>query len=111
MLRLNILPEGYIYPKEDQPLRDLFLKSGHLVQIRTALINSLQGIISVIADVVSIVTKSRRLKRIISLHYGSDLPLNGAVSKDCIDFMTGRIRDIERTIKQKTKLRQSFAGV
>ena len=46
MLRLNILPEGYIYPKEDRPIRDLLRKRGHLVQIRTALINSLQGILS-----------------------------------------------------------------
>jgi transposase len=46
MLRLNILPEGYIYPKEDRPIRDLLRKRGHLVQLRTALINSLQGIIS-----------------------------------------------------------------
>ena len=46
MLRLKILPEGYIYPKEDRPIRDLLRKRGHLVQVRTALINSLQGIIS-----------------------------------------------------------------
>jgi hypothetical protein len=47
MLRLKILPEGYIYPKEDRPIRDLLRKRGHLVvQVHTALINSLQGIIS-----------------------------------------------------------------
>lgn len=28
MLRLNILPEGYIYPKEERPLRDLLRKRG-----------------------------------------------------------------------------------
>ena len=46
LLRLGILPEGYIYPKEDRPVRDLLRKRGHLVQLRTSLINSLQGIIS-----------------------------------------------------------------
>lgn len=44
--RLGILPQGYIYPKEVRPIRDLLRKRGHLVRLRTSLINSLQGIIS-----------------------------------------------------------------
>lgn len=35
MLRLGILPEGYIYPKEQPPVRDLLPKRGHLVQARS----------------------------------------------------------------------------
>ncbi len=31
MLRLKILPEGYIYPKESRPIRDLLRKRSHLV--------------------------------------------------------------------------------
>ena len=46
MLRLNILPEGYIYPKEERPVRDLLRKRGHLVRLRTSLIISLQHIIT-----------------------------------------------------------------
>jgi transposase len=46
MLRLHILPEGYIYPKEDRPIRDLLRKRRHLVSLRTSLIISLQNIIS-----------------------------------------------------------------
>src|SRR5208337_818917 len=34
MLRLGILPEGYIYPKEDRPIRDLLRKRSHLVRDR-----------------------------------------------------------------------------
>jgi transposase len=45
-LRLGILPEGYIYPKEDRPVRDLLRKRMHLVRLRTSLIVSLQNIIS-----------------------------------------------------------------
>jgi len=45
LLRLGILPEGYIYPKAERPIRDLLRKRGHLVKLRTSLINSLQGII------------------------------------------------------------------
>ena len=46
MLRLGILPEGYIYPKEERPVRDLLRKRGHLVKLRTSLILSLQSIVS-----------------------------------------------------------------
>lgn len=46
MVRLGILPEGYIYPKEDRPIRDLLRKRGHLVRLRTSLILSLQNILS-----------------------------------------------------------------
>ena len=46
MLRLGILPEGYIYPKEERPVRDLLRKRGHLVRLRTSLMLSLQNILS-----------------------------------------------------------------
>src|SRR5210317_1249204 len=32
LLRLDIFPEGYIYPKEERPVRDLLRKRGHLVK-------------------------------------------------------------------------------
>jgi transposase len=46
MLRLSILPVGYIYPKEDRPIRDLLRKRSHLVKLRTSLVISLQNIIN-----------------------------------------------------------------
>jgi transposase len=44
MLRLNILPEGYIYPKEERAVRDLMRKRMSLVQQSTANLLSIQGI-------------------------------------------------------------------
>ena len=46
MLRLGVLPEGYIYSKAERPIRDLLRKRGQLVRLRTSLITSLQGIVS-----------------------------------------------------------------
>ncbi len=43
LLRLGILAEGYIYPKEQRAVRDLLRKRLQLVQQRTAQILSLQG--------------------------------------------------------------------
>ncbi len=45
MLRLGILPEGYVYPKEIRPIRDLLRKRMMLVQHRTAYVLSLQCMI------------------------------------------------------------------
>jgi transposase len=46
LLRIGVLREGYIYPKEQRPLRDLLRKRGHLVEQQTSNILSIQNIIS-----------------------------------------------------------------
>ena len=46
LLRIGVLREGYIYPKEQRPLRDLLRKWGHLVEQQTSNILSIQNIIS-----------------------------------------------------------------
>lgn len=46
MLRLGILPTGYIYPKKDRGLRDLLRKRMRLVQNRTTHILSVQGLMA-----------------------------------------------------------------
>ena len=44
MLRLNILPEGYIYPKTQRTARDLMRKRMQLVQQSTLNLQSIQGL-------------------------------------------------------------------
>ncbi len=44
MLRLNILPEGYIYPKDQRTARDLMRKRMQLVQQSTLNLQSIQGL-------------------------------------------------------------------
>lgn len=44
LLRLGILPEGYIYPKEQRMLRDLLRKRMQLVQLKTKNMLSIQGL-------------------------------------------------------------------
>jgi transposase len=45
MLRIGLLPEGYIYPREQRALRDLLRKRGRMVQQRTANLLSLQNLV------------------------------------------------------------------
>jgi len=46
LLRLNILKEGYIYPKMERPVRDLLRRRVMFVQQRTAQILSFQSMIT-----------------------------------------------------------------
>jgi len=114
LLRLGILPEGYIYPKEDRPMRDLLRKRGHLAQLRTSLINSLQGIISRNCGYRLSGNKIKRFKEnhIAPLLAGQeDLALSGEVSKNTIDFLSKQIVAIENVVLSKVKLRNQFLGL
>jgi transposase len=111
MLRLGILPEGYIYPKEERPIRDLLRKRGHLVRLRTSLVVSLQNILSRnlgrklrVNDV-----KSLREDRISSfLEMSEDIALAGRVSKEAIDHLTRQIYKVEWAVQKKIALREEY---
>ena len=111
MLRLGILPEGYIYPKEERPIRDLLRKRGHLVKLRTSLILSLQNIVARNRGVSLRVNDIKRVKENVIaplLEENEDLAMAGMVSKDTIDFLTQKIREIERMVEGKLKLKDSY---
>ncbi len=110
LLRLGILPEGYIYPKEERPIRDLLRKRGHLVRLRTSLIVSLQNIISRNCGFKVPVNDVKRLKedRIHPLlAENEDLALAGKVSKESINFLTRQIHHIESVVQKKIFLKDS----
>ena len=46
LLRLGILPEGYIYPKEERAVRDLLRKRSQLVRQRTTNLLSIQNLLT-----------------------------------------------------------------
>lgn len=111
MLRLGILPEGYIYPKEDRPIRDLLRKRGHLVRLRTSLILSLQNIISRNNGFKLKVNDVKALKadRVAPyLAFNEDLALAGKVSKESIDFLSRKIRAIESAVVKRVNLREPY---
>jgi len=114
MLRLNILPTGYIYPKEERPIRDLLRKRSHLVKLRTSLLISLQNIVSRncgmkirSADIECL--SENRVQPLLGSN--EDLALAGQVSKDAIDFLTRQIRAIESFIEKRVKLTDSYKNL
>jgi len=112
MLALNILPEGYIYPKEERPLRDLLRKRAHLVRVRTSLILSLQNIVMRNHGVK---IHSSDLKKLTQdpvaelLKDQEELALAGSASKETINFLTGQIQRIETAVRSKARLKEPFS--
>lgn len=114
MLRLGILPEGYIYPKCQRGVRDLLRKRGHLVRLRTSLIISLQHIITRTCGFRVGVNDVKRLRedRISPLLDGNeDVLLSGSISKETIDYLTRQIRSIEKAVEGKTRLSPPYVGL
>jgi transposase len=111
MLRLGILPEGYIYPKQERPVRDLLRKRGHLVRLRTSLIISLQNILSrnLGRKVNANDVKCLREDRITPLlEMSEDLALAGRVSKEAIDELTHQIHKIEQWVQKRIVLKEEY---
>jgi transposase len=111
MLRLGILKEGYIYPKQERPVRDLLRKRSHLVKLRTSLVISLQNILSrnlgrkVNVNDVKCVREDRITPL---LEMSEDLALAGRVSKEAIDHLTQQINKIEWVVKKRMALKEEY---
>ena len=112
MLRLGILPEGYIYPKEDRPVRDLLRKRGHFVRLRTSVINSLQNIITRSVGGFLSGDKIKRLKRdhVAEVLCGEEhLAITGSVCKEVVDTLTGQIKKIEKMVLKRVILLPQYS--
>lgn len=111
MLRLGILPEGYIYPREDRPIRDLLRKRAHLVKLRTSLVNSLKNIIvrnggdRLSGNKIKQLTQDN-VSPLLKDH--EDLELSGRVSKETIDYLTRHITTIEKSVERKVELKPEY---
>jgi len=111
MLRLKVLPEGYIYPKEKRPLRDLFRTRGRLVRNRTSLILSLQNTLARNggAKLTSAQIKAVRTDPVTPLlEKDEDLLLSGMAIKKAVDFLTKEIRDLEKEILKRAGKETSY---
>ena len=113
LLILGILPQGYIYPKKDRPVRDLARKRMFLVKHKTAHILSLQ---SLIARCSGQRISSNQLRTFTSedlqqLLKEDHLVLSAQANLDSISFFKQQIHGLEKVIKNKLKLSQEFNGL
>ena len=111
LLRLGTLKEGYIYPKQDRPLRDLVRKRWHLVKLRSSLLISLK---SILARNFGITMKASHLKHesldtLVARLPGEDnVTLVIRTSKASIDFLTAQVDEIESALVKQVKDKSSY---
>lgn len=110
LLILDILPQGYIYPKKDRPLRDLARKRMFLVQHKTAHILSLQSLIQRCCAIKVSANQIRNLTAIELKKYLKQrhLVLSAKANLDTINFLKRQILQIEKAILKKVKLKKPF---
>jgi transposase len=110
MLRLNILPEGYIYPKAHRPVRDLLRRRLLFVRHRTSNILSLQ---SMITRNLGSNMSGNAIKKLNEDGANElfDCPNLAFMAKNniaAITFLDKTIKGIERQVKSQVKLRKEF---
>jgi len=110
LLRLDILPEGYIYPKQGRALRDLLRKRLMLVRHRTAYLLSFQSLYNRHkgnkfrgADVKKL--KAGDTAELFDSEY---VIHTGEVNISVIGFLSQKIEKIEKLILGPMKLVPSF---
>ena len=110
MRRLNILPEGYIYPKDHRPVRDLLRRRLLFVRHRTAHLLSLQ---SMITRNLGTQMSGNAIKKldgadVKELFDSPHLVFAGENNIAVISFLTDIIKRIEKQVMSDVKLRKEF---
>jgi len=110
LLVLGILPEGYIYPKKDRPVRDLLRKRSLLVRQRTSLILSLQSMIErhKAERLSSNEIKKLKISELENIFKEEHLVLSAGTNVSTISFLNHQINQIQKAVKKKVKLSKSF---
>jgi transposase len=110
MLSLEVLRKGYIYPKEERPLRDLLRKRTFFVHQRTSNILSLQTMINrCIGDrMKSNAIKTLTEEEINKLFKDEHLRLTTISGVNTIKSLEREIKTLEKAVLEKASIRKEF---
>jgi transposase len=111
ILRLGVLPRGYIYPKQERAIRDLLRKRSQMVRQRTANLLSIQNLItrntgnSINANRIKMLDD----KTVDALLPNPDLALAVKANLAMLQCADGQIDILERIVTDRIKLRAEFS--
>jgi transposase len=111
LLRLGLLPTGYIYPKAERALRDLLRKRGQLVRQKTAVVLSLQSSLARLTGQRFSLNRIRQLtpETIAALLSAPEQTLSAMSSLTVLRCLETQITEVERTVRQAAGSRPGFA--
>ncbi|GJL53072.1 MAG: IS110 family transposase [Nitrospirales bacterium] len=110
LLRLGILPTGYIYPKEERAVRDLLRKRSHLVRQKTA---NLLSVHNLVTRNTGTALSGHRLKtltaeQVTDLLPSTELALAVTSTLTVIRCVVEQIAALDQTLKARVSLRPRF---
>ena len=113
LLRLGILPEGYIYPKEERGIRDLLRKRMQLVQHRTSHLLSIQ---TQAARHTGHTWSANRIKQLTGEDVEAEITepyLALAITSNLkvLTCLSEQIAQLEKAIKKQVKLKAAFEAL
>ncbi len=110
ILRLGVLPHGYIYPKKERAVRDLLRKRSQMVHQRTANLLSIQNLVtrntgsSISANRI----KALDVQEVDELLPNGDLALAVKTNLSVMSSADEQTQILERTVRDRVKLRPEF---
>lgn len=110
MLKLGILPQGYIYPKERRPMRDLMRRRLRFVNQRTSHVLSLQSMFTRHLALQINANEIKKLKTDDADRLFED-PFIALAAKNAINtisFLNTIAKQIERTLDKAVKLEKQY---
>lgn len=114
LLRLNILPTGHIYPREERGVRDLLRKRAQFVRTRTAHILSVQNLVSRNTGEGISTGEIRKLDnetigRLFDGDEGRVLALESSLA--IIRCLDEQVRGLERVVLARARLKPAFEKI
>ena len=110
LLRLGILPTGYIYPKEERAVRDLLRKRSQLVRQKTSNLLSIQNLITrnTGASITGNRIKTLTAEQVHDVLPTAELALAVTSTLTVMRCVADQIVELERAIKAHVSLRPPF---
>lgn len=113
LLRLGVLPTGYIYPKEERAVRDLLRKRSQLVRQKTANLLSIQNLLT---RNTGQAMNSNQIKHLTPTSVSDLVPfpeqaLALHVTVAVMQHLAEQITLVERAVHARVKLRPAFQAL
>ena len=110
LLRLGLLAEGYIYPREERGARDLARKRLQLVRYRTAQILSIESILmrQTGARLKSESVKGLTAEQVEQFGFAPDVALAVEANRAVSQTLGQQIEALEKRLKERVRLRDEF---
>jgi transposase len=110
LFRLGVLPEGYIYPKEERAVRDLLRKRSQLVRQKTANLLSIQNLYSRNTGQSISANRIKQLtsEKVDAQFTNSEVALAVKANLMVMRSLETEIAVVERVVKERIKLRPGY---